>query len=133
VSHLTICRGCNKHLIPIGGDGLCHDCKRSYQAREATRTRGRLETEPWRAIYRDPRWAVAKAKALARDRHRCVDCLQPTNQVDHVLPLREGGAPFDLQNLASRCPSCHGLADSRRRRRAKTERPGLLSPGSLGQ
>ena len=28
-------------------------------------------------------------------------------EVDHVIPLKRGGPPFDLRNLQSLCVGCH--------------------------
>jgi 5-methylcytosine-specific restriction protein A len=51
-------------------------------------------------------WPRQRTAALRRDRHRCVDCGNPTNEVDHMVPRAEGGTN-DLANLASRCELCH--------------------------
>lgn len=37
----------------------------------------------------------------------CRDCGLPATQVDHVVPVAQGGAFFDDANLASQCSSCH--------------------------
>jgi 5-methylcytosine-specific restriction enzyme A len=53
-----------------------------------------------------PGWAQLRAKALARDGHRCQKCGAPATEVDHIVPLYVGG-PNLLANLRSLCQSCH--------------------------
>lgn len=60
------------------------------------------------AIYRTPQWKAVRLLAKRRDGWCCVDCgAKGRLEVDHIVPLRAGGAPYDLDNLASRCPACH--------------------------
>jgi len=60
------------------------------------------------AVYRDPRWAVARLAAKRRDGWKCVQCgARGRLEVDHVRGLRDGGEPFDLANLQTLCPACH--------------------------
>ncbi|MCY4508425.1 MAG: HNH endonuclease signature motif containing protein, partial [Acidobacteria bacterium] len=64
------------------------------------------------------RWARARAAALARDGYRCRACGRfggRALEVDHITPISEGGAPFDLANLQSLCRDCH--IDKTRRER----------------
>ena len=43
-----------------------------------------------------------------RDGWRCTDCGRAGRlQVDHRTPLALGGAPYDLDNLATVCERCH--------------------------
>ena len=78
--------------------------------------RRRFATKP--SLGRN-RWARARAAALKRDGFRCVQCGRFGGrglEVDHVTPISEGGAPFDLANLQSLCGwPCH--ADKTRRER----------------
>ena len=54
------------------------------------------------------RWRAARRAAIARDGYRCTKCKRPGRlEVHHVKTLREGGAPYDLGNLATLCRSCH--------------------------
>ncbi len=46
--------------------------------------------------------------AKRRDGFKCVQCGERGRlEVDHVKPIRDGGAPYDLDNLQSLCPACH--------------------------
>lgn len=61
-------------------------------------------------IIRTARWKALRLLALRRDGHRCVKCsARGRLEVDHVVSVRD--APeraFDLDNLQSLCPVCHG-------------------------
>lgn len=59
-------------------------------------------------VYRDPRWKAARLEAKRRDGWRCVACgARGRLEVDHVKPIRDGGAAFDLGNLQTLCVPCH--------------------------
>ncbi|MGB3390738.1 MAG: HNH endonuclease signature motif containing protein [Pseudaminobacter sp.] len=46
--------------------------------------------------------------AKRRDGWKCVQCdARGRLEVDHIKPIRDGGAPYDLENLQSLCPKCH--------------------------
>ena len=64
--------------------------------------------------YNTDEWQHARAKIRFRDGHRCF-CCGREGQVDthHEQPLKDGGAPFDLDNLASVCRGCHDLIHRR--------------------
>ena len=55
------------------------------------------------------KWARARKAALDRDGWRCVKCGRAGRMdVDHIRPLRLGGAPFAPQNLQTLCRGgCH--------------------------
>lgn len=65
----------------------------------------------YRAVYHSARWQKVRALVLMRE-PLCRPCGKrgkavPANQVDHIVPLEEGGAAFDLDNLQPLCRSCH--------------------------
>lgn len=71
--------------------------------------------------YRTPQWASARDAALARDDRRCTvsrlfggDC-HPVLHVHHVIPVEQGGAPYDLDNLLTACASHHPMLEAMRR------------------
>ena len=43
----------------------------------------------------------------------------PAVQVDHIVPLEVGGAPFDPENLQSLCKRCHVLKSAEEARQRK--------------
>ncbi|MYK58478.1 MAG: HNH endonuclease, partial [Rhodospirillaceae bacterium] len=53
----------------------------------------------------------ARRKALERARRRCERC-GATGRLEahHRVPLAEGGAPRDPDNLEVLCPACHKAA-----------------------
>jgi len=67
-------------------------------------------------------WQRLRLQILQRDRWRCT-CGAYADTVDHVIPLAEGGAPYDPQNLKAACRHCNyadgGRLAQRRRTAAK--------------
>lgn len=60
--------------------------------------------------YNTRQWGRLRLAKLARD-PLCVlrhdRCCGMASQVDHVVPVRDGGHPWDWANLQSVCQSCH--------------------------
>lgn len=46
-------------------------------------------------------------------------------QVDHIIPLELGGAPFDPKNLQSLCKRCHVIKSAEEARRRQKSRPNV--------
>ena len=66
------------------------------------------------------RWARSRRAAFERDGWRCQACGRPGRlEAHHVTPLHRGGAPFDLENISTRCKGCH--LDAHRRKRSAAE------------
>lgn len=60
----------------------------------------------------DSTWRKIREIALERDGYRCRQCgIVPERlrdlEVDHIVPLRNGGARLDLSNLQTLCRRCH--------------------------
>lgn len=61
------------------------------------------------------RWRTLKRKVAARDRGCCYLCGAPPpddpddpgHELDHVVPISEGGARQNLYNLGLACVACH--------------------------
>ena len=54
------------------------------------------------------RWQWTRLKVFERDGWRCRRCGKAGRlECDHVVPLRKGGAPFDMDNLQTLCRPCH--------------------------
>ena len=66
------------------------------------------------------RWVRVRRRVLDRDGWRCQACGKAGRlEVDHILPLVDGGQPYDLDNLQTLCRSCHvrkTAAENRARR-----------------
>lgn len=60
------------------------------------------------ALYLSPEWRSLMVQ-IKRDRGaRCEDC-GSTHRVagDHVVEVKDGGAPLDPKNVRLRCQACH--------------------------
>ena len=54
------------------------------------------------------RWALIRRLVLERDGWRCRSCGKAGRlEIDHVLPVSEGGERYDLRNLQALCRPCH--------------------------
>ncbi|MXZ29814.1 MAG: HNH endonuclease [Acidimicrobiia bacterium] len=60
---------------------------------------------PW---YEDPDWRELRASVLRSDYDRCRKCgSQDELEVDHIVPIADGGDPWDSDNLQTLCRRCH--------------------------
>ena len=69
-------------------------------------------------IYCTPRWLELRNRARIRDGFLCVACKRsgltsPGEIVHHSVPIREGGDPWDIDNLETLCRDCHDAAHER--------------------
>jgi 5-methylcytosine-specific restriction endonuclease McrA len=72
-----------------------------------------LATAPkteWRSFYASKAWKVFRRDYLARVGYTCKACERMAFRphIDHVVPLADGGDPWDDGNLQVLCGSCHG-------------------------
>lgn len=62
------------------------------------------------AVYWGP-WPALRLRVLARDGYRCQvggpRCRGVASVVDHIIPVRAGGAWWDKSNLRAACRSCN--------------------------
>ena len=54
----------------------------------------------------DGTWQKLRRYKLAGDPF-CVVCNRSADQVDHIVPINDGGDRLDPQNLQSMCQGCH--------------------------
>jgi 5-methylcytosine-specific restriction protein A len=55
---------------------------------------------------------------IRRERPICEHCgVAPSRMVDHIVPLRAGGARLEVGNLQALCLPCHALKTRSERRR----------------
>ena len=64
-----------------------------------------------RTFYRTPRWVETRKRKLQISPF-CEECrkngtITTGKLVDHIIPIKQGGAPYDLDNLQTLCWSCH--------------------------
>ena len=109
----TPCRypGCSAVLaVP----GYC-ETHRSVIHRDYGRKRRSFDAEV--GFYQSREWRAVRAAHLTTH-PLCVACeaagrVVPAKVVDHVKPIKEGGARFDAANLQSLCVSCHNAKSAR--------------------
>lgn len=123
----TVCSypGC---LRSAARGGRCERHPREPRRRERTevdreydRRRGSAKARGYDATWRRLRGAVLAAEP------RCVRCLAAgrvrlATEVDHIVPLDQGGARLDPENLQPLCHSCHVQKTAEDRRRARSLR-----------
>lgn len=87
---IYICPSC---LTRSATPGKCRQCRRlDYRQDRAAQLRS---TKAWQA---------AREQAKRRDAYACVVCGSNENlEVDHIVPLRDGGSAFSLDNLRTVC------------------------------
>jgi 5-methylcytosine-specific restriction endonuclease McrA len=92
---------------------------------QAARQRARRE-EPYGRILTSSQWQKARKAVKARDGERCQldedGTCHGRLEVHHRVPVREGGAPFDLDNLLVVCRGHHEQIEAQHRasRRARS-------------
>lgn len=67
-------------------------------------------------FYQSEEWKAVRRKKLSIN-PLCEECLRQGKltkavMVDHITPIRQGGAALDLNNLQSLCWSCHSRKSS---------------------
>lgn len=73
------------------------------------------------------KWREARRRQLVHEPD-CRRCGARATQVDHIVPLSEGGSMWDPANWQSLCESCHDVKSAEdRRRRTRVEGPRLTS------
>lgn len=72
------------------------------ERRQETRSVGRKLK-----IYGTRRWKATRRAVLSRDRYTCRSCKKFGNEVDHIVPLAQNGAPYAMSNLQTLCKACH--------------------------
>lgn len=97
-------------LVPGGGPARCQAHRRAasreYEARRPDRA-------AIKAIYGSAAWRRARIEALSQTGGLCAECSLQATDVDHKLPIRDGGDPFDQGNLMPLCRSHHSRKTAR--------------------
>ena len=79
----------------------------------------RVEDQMARKDY-DHQWQQVRKVILERDGHTCQirfdGCLGHATDVDHIMPLAEGGARLDSRNLRAACKPCNNARNKGRSR-----------------
>jgi len=96
--------------------GYC-DSHRSGAHRDYGRARRSFDAEL--GFYQSAQWRAVRA-AFLRQHPLCCACevrgrVVPAVVVDHVVPIKQGGARFDPENLQSLCVSDHNAKSAKER------------------
>lgn len=83
-----------------------------------------------RRIYETPAWRSVRVAVLDRDSRRCQihgpRCTVVATDVDHIVAIADGGAPFDPANCRAACKWCNSWLAAKRtndlRARARANR-----------
>lgn len=79
----------------------------TYRGRCAGHSRRReRQTHRNKAIYNSRRWKYLRRRRLFLD--PLCSCGEIATDVDHIVPIDDGGAPYELENTQSLCATCHG-------------------------
>lgn len=102
--HQVACKVCGK----LGTFGWCEEHYQENKAKQERIQSERVQRQPWRRAYSDPRYQRERAAALRRARNACERCGRKDLKLecDHVVPLSQGGAN-DRANLVILCVLCH--------------------------
>lgn|SRR5436190_21576924 len=84
------------------GKGRCdthqRELERERSARRRIATKGTFKTK---------RWEMLRRQVLA-EQPICAICTERLSQeIDHIQPLSQGGAPYDRANVRGLCRDCH--------------------------
>lgn len=102
------CRNTGCRELVRGRDGFC-DAHRKQTHKQYNDTR--QATGQRNKLYDSAAWKRARASHLQSE-PLCRSCrkagkLVEAQVVDHIIPVRDGGAELDDGNLQSLCKSCH--------------------------
>lgn len=67
--------------------------------------------QSWRWVYNTARWRRLRIRVLTEEPF-CKECAAQdvvcaSAEVDHIVPLSQGGDPYDRKNLQGLCKACH--------------------------
>ena len=100
---------------PISKRSRCPIC-------EKVRNAERYRTDPDRRLLSTRRWQQVRKLAAEHDSNRCrfegLDC-HGRLEAHHLVAIKFGGAPFDLDNIALMCKRHHFLLERETRMRAQ--------------
>jgi len=107
-------RPCSYPGCPELTDGQYCD----YHRREEYKKYNRFQRDEFsKRFYNSREWKLLRRQKLAKD-PLCEQCkregrLTPATVVDHIVPMKEGGACLDIKNLQSLCKRCHDSKTAR--------------------
>lgn len=86
-------------------------CERHHREAEAARSARRRATT--NGIFKTNKWAMARKAVLSGDPlcKVCDDVI--STEVDHIIPLEDGGDPYRPEGLQQLCSPCHWAKTAR--------------------
>jgi 5-methylcytosine-specific restriction enzyme A len=78
----------------------------------------------WRVVPSN--WRSLRLNVLRRDGFRCA-CGASAQEVDHILPVAEGGT-HELENLVAICAGCHTRKTHEEQQRGRERRQARRAP-----
>lgn len=109
---------------------VCTTCKKIYTVAHINRKhRGALHSKslakPFAKRKQDKRywsqlWRKLR-KAFLKQHPVCAACGWQANVVDHIRPVTQGGAFYDVSNLQPLCTSCHNRKSAKERHGTMTQ------------
>jgi 5-methylcytosine-specific restriction protein A len=77
------------------------------------------------SFYLSPEWRGLMAEIVLDRGKRCQECGRTGTRIfgDHIIELRDGGAPLDRRNVRLLCGSCHTRKTAAARARRMAARP----------
>ncbi|MEN6325802.1 MAG: HNH endonuclease [Syntrophomonas sp.] len=110
----------------VRGVRYCEKHQQQYEAREHQRHKdykAERTDKDIQAIYTSKEWFKLRARKLKKN-PICELCKRDkATMVDHIIEIKDGGAPFDIENLQSSCWSCHTIKTAEERRKRKGIQP----------
>lgn len=80
-----------------------------------------MQVSDLEAFYTSPEWRRTRPVILARDGYLCrvqgPKCTLDATEVDHIVPIADGGARLDPDNLRAACSNCNKRRAARQKDR----------------
>lgn len=96
---LRVCADPDCPELCAPGETYCPEHKAASDARRAERSRVADKEikarSSWRWVYKDRRWTALRRQVLL-EQPWCIvaECNELSREVDHIVALQDGGAPF---------------------------------------
>jgi 5-methylcytosine-specific restriction enzyme A len=93
-------------------DPYCEQHRKEEHINKAKRTKEKKSKEELavarerKRFYDSADWKRLRLWILQRN-PLCVECSRPAREVDHIIPIADGGKRLDPNNLQAMCKSCH--------------------------
>ena len=84
------------------GKGRCDEHRKPIE-----RERSRARRAATNGVYKRKKWELTRRAVLARDPICKVCDAALSTEVDHIVPLAQGGEPYRLDGLQGICSPCH--------------------------